>query len=136
MIIQAAQEFGLIAGNNCLRENFEAEFSSWSEAIVCYCKETQVKSTALQEETKDFSDDMYTDECMFCMIPHSELFIINYFYSARLAMMSLRCLTLLFAPLKKKKLESHGDIPYVLKIVPVSIVHNNVPLRLLLLYLY
>lgn len=33
--------------------------------------------------------------------------------------MGLRCLTLLFAPMKTKKLET-SSIPYILKIVPVS----------------
>lgn len=35
------------------------------------------------------------------------------------ALMALRCLALLFAPMKQKKLET--NIPYILKIVPVSV---------------
>ena len=40
-------------------------------------------------------------------------------YLDRTAMMVLHCLSLLFAPMKTKKLEE--DIPYVIKIVPVSL---------------
>ena len=38
----------------------------------------------------------------------------------RVVMMALRCLALLFAPIKTKKLDD--DVPYILKIIPVSIV--------------
>ena len=52
--------------------------------------------------------------CYLCEIYN--IYCVN---SGQLAMIGLRCLTLLFAPLKKKKLER--DIPFILKIVPVSI---------------
>ena len=39
--------------------------------------------------------------------------------TAHCALMALRCLALLFAPMKTKKLET--NIPYILKILPVSV---------------
>ena len=36
------------------------------------------------------------------------------------ASMALRCLALLFAPIKTKKLEE--DIPFIMKVVPVSCI--------------
>ena len=40
-------------------------------------------------------------------------------YIGHCALMALRCLVLLFAPMKTKKLET--NIPYIFKIVPVSV---------------
>ena len=41
-----------------IREEFEEKFPLWAKAILKYCKETQIKSSALQMETVDFSDDL------------------------------------------------------------------------------
>ena len=40
------------------------------------------------------------------------------FFTEKCAMLTLRCLALLFASLKTKKLDE--SIPYIIKIVPVS----------------
>lgn len=43
---------------------------------------------------------------------------VMYFYTDRCVLMALRCLTLLFVPLKSKKLDD--NLPYIMKVVPVS----------------
>ena len=40
-----------------MRDHFEDKFPLWARAIVIYCKDTQVRSTALQIETADYSED-------------------------------------------------------------------------------
>ena len=41
-----------------IRDDFEEKFPLWAKVILKYCKETQVKSSALQIETEDFYDDL------------------------------------------------------------------------------
>lgn len=46
--------------------------------------------------------------------------LYSYFhYADRSILMALRCLTLLFAPMKSKKLDD--NLPYIMKVVPVSL---------------
>ena len=40
-----------------IRDEFEEKFPLWAKAILRYCRDTQVKSTALQLETIDFTSD-------------------------------------------------------------------------------
>ena len=51
---------------------------------------------------------------LFCIARFMITFVID-----QLAMMAIRCLAILFGPIKTKKLEE--NVPYILKIVPVSI---------------
>lgn len=44
-----------------IRDDFECSFPQWARAIVCYCKDTQLNSSAIREETKDFSSDDTND---------------------------------------------------------------------------
>ena len=48
-----------------LRQKFEENFALWSKAIIVYCKDTQVKSTALQIETADYSEDLDVGKLTF-----------------------------------------------------------------------
>ena len=41
-----------------MRDNFEEKFLLWSTAIITYCKDTQVRSTALQIETLEYTPDL------------------------------------------------------------------------------
>ena len=58
VFLQASQEFGLVRQCEPIREEFEEKFPLWAKAILRYCRETQVKSSALQLETVDFNDDL------------------------------------------------------------------------------
>ena len=98
-----------------MRDNFEEKFLLWSTAIITYCKDTQVRSTALQIETLEYTPDL---EEGYNTIIKFYSYNISFYFSDRRALMALRCLALLFAPMKTKKLEE--SIPYILKIVPVS----------------
>ena len=55
--VQVAQEFALILANPDIREKCDENFVAWSKAVILYCKETQVKSTALQLVVGPYSKD-------------------------------------------------------------------------------
>ena len=41
-----------------IRETFEEQFPLWVRAMIMYCKNTQIKLSALQEETASYTDDL------------------------------------------------------------------------------
>ncbi len=41
-----------------IRDTFEEQFPLWARAIIVYCRDTQIKSSALQAETAEYSDDL------------------------------------------------------------------------------
>lgn len=41
-----------------VRDHFEEDFPQWAHAINSYCKDTQIRSSALQQETTDYSASM------------------------------------------------------------------------------
>ena len=51
-------DFSLACKKEDLRDHFEDKFPLWARAIVIYCKDTQVRSTALQIETADYSEEL------------------------------------------------------------------------------
>ena len=131
-------DFSLGCGKPDARAEFEESFPVWAKAIVLYCKDTQVRSTALQQETENFSEDtglgkryMYIcfgfckSYCQSCNWSEKmSCFYIQYciyiFYpSDDTVIMALRCLALLFFPGKTKKLGE--GIPYVLREFRVSL---------------
>ncbi len=52
--VQLSQDFAQICQKDAIRDSFEEKFPQWAHAIVKYCKETQIRSTAIQAETKDY----------------------------------------------------------------------------------
>ena len=81
-------------------------------AVVKYCKDTQVKCTALQTETEDYTEEI--SDGMLVNLPMQVYIIIIDFLTDQCALMALRCLAIIFSPMKTK------NIPYILQIVPVS----------------
>lgn len=59
--VQASLDFSSACKKDDIRDHFEDRFPLWARAIVTYCKETQVRSTALQIETFDYDDTATND---------------------------------------------------------------------------
>lgn len=109
-----------------IRDDFESAFPQWAKAVVYYCNKTQLKSTALQEETTYLSLEISDGEFQRCnyinfyshavggSMKSCSDFLKKFFIDI-IALMGLRCLSLLFAPIKTKKLGED-----ILKVVPVS----------------
>ena len=57
MNFQATQELCYVLKRTNIRDEFDEEYLVWARSIIHYCKDTQIKSTSLQFETKD-ADDM------------------------------------------------------------------------------
>ena len=67
-----------------LRDKFKDSFTLWCRAIASYCKLTQIKSSALQAETKDYCEDLdsgkYTSNNLFHFV-QSYSDCTEYFYN-------------------------------------------------------
>jgi len=50
-------EFAVVCKEENIRDMFDEKFSLWVRAIITYCRETQIRSSAFQAETADYSDD-------------------------------------------------------------------------------
>ena len=55
---QAIQGFCSVIDHESLRHDFDDEFPKWMKAVICYCKDTQVRSTAIQSESSGFRMDI------------------------------------------------------------------------------
>lgn len=53
-----ALDFSLVCKHEHVRDHFEEDFPQWAHAINSYCKDTQIRSSALQQETADYSAAM------------------------------------------------------------------------------
>jgi hypothetical protein len=62
--LKACIDFGLACQREDIRDNFEDNFPLWARAIIAYCKKTQVRSMALQNETANYNEDIA--EGMLC----------------------------------------------------------------------
>ena len=51
-------EFALVVQSEGIRDTFEENFPKWSHVVVQYYKDTQIKSSALQQEYLLYSPDM------------------------------------------------------------------------------
>ena len=51
-------EFSLLCKQEDIRDNFEKQFPLWAHVVCRYCKDTQIRSSALQCETEDYSDEV------------------------------------------------------------------------------
>ena len=66
---------------------------------------------------------MYTHLYIVCSVFKTSGATFVFFCCAdQNTLLALRCLALLFAPMKTKKLEE--NIPYIMKVVPVSCAHT------------
>ena len=52
------EQAALICKKDNLRCDFEENYPLWAQAVVKYCKDTQIKCTSLQSETEKYSDDL------------------------------------------------------------------------------
>ena len=50
-------ELGQITGRPEIRDEFENDFPAWLNAIILYCRKTQVRSSALQLVSSEYEDD-------------------------------------------------------------------------------
>lgn len=41
-----------------IRDTFEEQFPLWAQAIITYCRDTQIRFSALQAETASYSEDL------------------------------------------------------------------------------
>ena len=110
----------------------------WARAVIKYSKETQVKNSAIQLVVSGYSEDCSAGRQSACShvarkcmkqlsqspllleLDYGKLFTaLNTSFIAELcAMLALRCLGILLVPTKTKRAD--GDIPYILRFVPVS----------------
>lgn len=112
--MQAAQEFSYILKRPNIPDEFDADYPLWANTIIQYCKDTQIKSTALQLETKDATGMSEGGYCTsYTSIINSISILIE-----KCCLTALHCLALLFIPMKTKRLDN--NIPYILQVVPVS----------------
>ena len=56
--IQAGLVFSLVCKEENLRDTFEEEFRLWARAIITHSRDTQIRYSALQTETADYSEDL------------------------------------------------------------------------------
>ena len=92
-----------------------------ARTVNSYCKETQIRSSAFQLETAAYSATMDDGMCLaFASLKH----VLKLYPTDQSAMLALQCLALLFSPLNTKKIEK--SIPYIIKVVPVSLHHHAV----------
>lgn len=56
MYVQAALDFAFACKKDDIRDEFEDKFHDWAKAVIKYCKDTQVRSTALQAETAAYNE--------------------------------------------------------------------------------
>ena len=61
--MQAGIDFSLAFKENNIRDVFEEKFQLWAQSIIMYCKDTQIRSSAVQLETCDYSDDVEEGMC-------------------------------------------------------------------------
>ena len=64
LILQIAQEFGLVVQQPDIRDGFKKNFLDWSKAVIKYCKESQVNNYAVQtmlSKEKDGTSILYTN---------------------------------------------------------------------------
>lgn len=55
-IVQVTLELCYILKKLNIRDEFDEKYPVWARSIIRYCKDTQIKSTSLQLETKDTED--------------------------------------------------------------------------------
>ena len=48
----------MLFDNHNMRDEFDDNFVKWMAAIIMYCKETQKKSSAIQEVVSSYSEDL------------------------------------------------------------------------------
>lgn len=66
---QVYRDFSLICQNENIRDQFEDVFPQWARTIVTYCRETQLKSTAIQAEVSELESDLDDGEyCCFTLL--------------------------------------------------------------------
>ena len=93
-----------------------------ARTVNSYCKETQIRSSALQLETAAYSATMDDGMCLaFASLKH----VLKLYPTNQSAMLALQCLALLFSPLKTKKIERRL-LSVFIKVVPVSLHHHAV----------
>ena len=93
----------------------------WAGAVLKYCRETQANSSAIQLVLTNFSEDCDAGHLVYiAYFLHSLLHIFAYIIHSTdtCAMLALRCLGILLLPSRTKKAD--GDIPFIIKFVPVS----------------
>ena len=56
--VQAGVELALVCKEENIPDTFEEQFPLWAQAIITYCRDTQIRYSALQAETADYSDDL------------------------------------------------------------------------------
>ena len=84
-----------------------------------YCKSTQIRSSALQHETSEYSSAVDDGTYITLFLNRSCVTSFPTLYAEKSGIMAIRCLALLFSPLKTKKLGE--SIPFIMKVVTVSI---------------
>lgn len=79
---QAAQEFALVCKREGIHDSSQEKLPTWAKAVALYCKKTQIKSSALQAETLQYSDTM--DDDMFYLPYIYYMHMMNYCFYLRL----------------------------------------------------
>ena len=70
--IQATQEWCYILKRMDIRDDFDEKYPTWARSIIRYCRDTQIKSTSLQLETKDVDD---TNDGKYSMLCNLDCFL-------------------------------------------------------------
>ena len=116
-------------------------FPQWAGTIVTYCRETQLKSTAIQGEVSELESDLDTVALLCCVtllaamslvsmlstsgtVTIYHVILIHVPITEQLALEALCCLSLLLATIKTKKLPQ--SINFILKVVTVNIFMTTI----------
>lgn len=67
-MLQAALDFSLACKDEHMRDCFEERFPMWAHAVISYCRNTQIRSSALQLETADYSGSMDDGKLMYAYV--------------------------------------------------------------------
>ena len=57
------QEFALVSREENVHGKFEESFMLWCRAVPLYSKQTQIRFATLQEETRDYFEDLDDGKC-------------------------------------------------------------------------
>ena len=108
-------EFELVMQGPNIREEFDEEYLLWCKAVMTYCKETQNLSTTIQNIIKRTRLFFILLRVCLCVCLYVYIHLVG---DDMLITSSMWCLGLLLIPIKMKP--SDGDIPFLIKFVPVS----------------
>ena len=118
MIAQAALDFSLACQVEHILEKFEEEFLKWAQAIFATARTRRFDHLPCNSKPL-ITPLLFIMVCSY-LCSSSDHVLVSFLplTAEQSGMMAMRCLALLFSPLKTKKLGE--NIPFIMKVVTVS----------------